>query len=490
MNQSTLVEDLPHFQWLVFVFSMKLPRHIQQLSKIGPVYLVGGSVRDRILNRPSSDHDFVVPGDAKGFSQKVADLWGTRVIAIGEGKKINYRVVSQGDVFDFADMEGQCIEDDLKRRDFTINAIGYDLVGQRLIDPWGGRGDITCGAVRLTSKDAIVADPLRILRAFRFAALLDFSIASETLTVIKKELGRIEETSKERITAELMMIMGVDRSFRWIKQIADMGLLALLIPELDACRGCTQNDFHGMDVFDHTMETYRALEFVLSDPVSLWSGFSRPLTDYLSSENRKVLLKWVALFHDLGKPGCRSVDPTGRIRFLGHEKAGARLAKAICQRLRMSNHDRSYIMVMVENHLRPLHLFDAHQRGNLTAKGIVRFVKKFGDQAVGLLIHGVADQQAKGHNGHFSEGFVGFGGTLLSVYFDDLKLKMKMPRLVSGHDLLEIFNLKPSRFIGRLLEKLEEARLSGDIETREEALKLAALLIEMEGDAGIEQRDF
>jgi tRNA nucleotidyltransferase/poly(A) polymerase len=339
-------------------------------------------------------------------------------------------------------MEGQCIEDDLKRRDFTINAIGYDLVGQRLIDPWGGRGDITCGAVRLTSKDAIVADPLRILRAFRFAALLDFSIESETLTVIKKELERIEETSKERITAELMMIMGVDRSFRWIKQIADMGLLAL------------------------------------------------PLTDYLSSENRKVLLKWVALFHDLGKPGCRSVDPTGRIRFLGHEKAGARLAKAICQRLRMSNHDRSYIMVMVENHLRPLHLFDAHQRGNLTAKGIVRFVKKFGDQAVGLLIHGVADQQAKGHNGHSSEGFVGFGGTLLSVYFDDLKLKMKMPRLVSGHDLLEIFNLKPSRFIGRLLEKVEEARLSGDIETREEALKLAALLIEMEGDAGIEQRDF
>jgi poly(A) polymerase len=219
----------------------------------------------------------------------------------------------------------------------------------------------------------------------------------------------------------------------------------------------------------------------------LWSGFSRPLTDYLSSENRKVLLKWVALFHDLGKPGCRSVDPTGRIRFLGHEKAGARLAKAICQRLRMSNHDRSYIMVMVENHLRPLHLFDAHQRGNLTAKGIVRFVQSFQDDVMGLLIHTIADQRAKGrHDNDDMSETIQFGGKILSVYFGDLKPKMKTPRLLSGHDLMEAFDLKPSRFIGRLLEKVEEARLSGDIETREEALKLAGLLIQMEGDAGIE----
>jgi len=458
--------------------NIKLPRHIQELSEIGPVYLVGGSVRDHILGRPCGDHDLVVPGDAKGFAQKVADRLDARVIEIGKAKKTNFRVVSGKDILDFADMEGPWIEEDLKRRDFTMNALAYDLAGKRLIDPLGGGDDIRSGTVRLVSDHALVADPLRMLRAFRFAALLGFSIVPETLAAIRKERGRIVASAQERICAELFKIMEAGGSFKWVNQIADTGLLALIIPELASCRGCSQNTFHTLDVFDHTMETYKRLETVLSDLASFWPEFSKALVEYVSIGNRKALLKWVALLHDIGKPSCRSVDASGRIRFIEHEKGGARTAAEICQRLKMSNQDRSYITFMIENHLRPLHLFNAAQQAGLTAKGMVRFVRKFRDHLMGLLIHAVADQQAKGNNGDASLEFVRFGSRILSVYFGELKPKMETPRLLSGHDLMATFRLKPSRLIGRVLEGLEEARLNGEIRTKEEALTLAARLID------------
>ena len=153
----------------------------------------------------------------------------------------------------------------------------------------------------------------------------------------------------------------------------------------------------------------------------------------------------------------------------------------------MSNKDRSYITFMVQNHLRPLLLFDAHQRGSLTSKGIVRFVRRFQNHIIGLLIHGMADQKAKCGVGVESYAeYERFSEQILSAYFSDLKPRMEIPRLVSGHDLIRQFNLKPSKFLGTLLEKVEEARLSGEIGTKKEALELAHFLIELEGDAGIE----
>ena len=151
---------------------MKLPRHIQQLSEIGSVYLVGGSVRDHILARPCADHDLVVPVDARGFAQKVADRLVARVIEIGKGKKTNFRVVSGGEILDFADMVGPCIEEDLKRRDFTINALAYDLAGQRLIDPLNGRYPIRYHSTRVgrrrSGRSATDASSLSFCGAFGF----------------------------------------------------------------------------------------------------------------------------------------------------------------------------------------------------------------------------------------------------------------------------------------------------------------------------------
>ncbi len=459
---------------------MKVAHRFESLSGIGPVYMVGGSVRDHILHRQSNDHDFAVPGDARAFATKVARQLGVRMIEIGKDNKTVYRVISGNDTLDFSPMEGPDIEQDLKRRDFSINALGYEPGSDGLIDPVGGLRDIESKTIRLISQDAIVADPLRMLRAFRFAAVLDFEIAPQSLTAISKQSPLIGSCAGERIQQEMFKIMGVDRSFPYIQQLYDAGLLTKIIPELEPCRGCTQNEIHRLDVFEHSMRTYHEMETVLSHSAKLWPEFAKPISAYLAKENHEVLLKLAALLHDLGKPHTRSIESGGRIRFLRHEAKGAHIVKDVCTRLRMSGENRSYVSFIVQNHLRPLLLFNAQERGSLTSKGIVRFVRKCQDDVLGLLIHSLADQRAKGAKRNQSEeaSFVRFLEKILRRYISDLRPKMTAPRLLTGQDLIEHFHLTPSRLFRRLLQKVEEARLNAEINTKAEAIELVARLID------------
>jgi poly(A) polymerase len=465
---------------------IKVAGQLLDFSGIGPVYLVGGSLRDRILNRPSNDHDFAVPGNARAFAEKVAAKLGVRMIEMGKEDKAVYRVVSGDKVLDFSPIHGKTIEDELKRRDFTVNGLGFDLSSDSLIDPVVGLEDIRSKTIRLISEDAILADPLRMLRAFRLAAVSGFEIAPQTLSVIKEQATLVARSAGERIRAELFKIMEAERSFPYIEQMSRAGLLMKLIPELEPCRDCLLND-HGYDVFQHVMRTYEEIEIVLSDYPTLWPEYAEPIGSYLEQGNRKALLKWAALLHDLGKPATRSVDPTGRLRFLAHEEKGAHIARGLCLRLRMSGQERSYIELIVQNHLHPLLLFDARQRGTLTTRGIVRFVRKHKDDVIGLLLHSVADQRAKAGNGtEFDEALVAFLKEILQRYFSELKPAMTAPRLITGKDLIEHFGLTPSELFGKLLQKVEEARLNREIRTREEAFEVVASLLELEGDAGIE----
>ena len=471
------------------LFQLRSEAELSSFSGIGPVYLVGGSLRDRILDRPSNDHDFAVPGNPRAFAEKVAAKLGVRMIEMGKEDKAVYRVVSGDKILDFSAIHGKTIEDDLKRRDFTLNGLGFDLSSDSLIDPVGGLDDIRSKTIRLISEDAILADPLRMLRAFRLAAVLGFEITPRTLSVIKEQAALVARSAGERIRAELLKIMEAERSFPYIEQMFRVGLLMKLIPELEPCRDCPLDD-HGYDVFQHVMRTYEEIEIVFSDYPTLWPEYGEPIRSYLEQGNRKALLKLAALLHDLGKPATRSVDlrlGRRRLRFLAHEEKGAHIARGLCLRLRMSGQERSYIELVVRNHLHPLLLFDARQRGTLTTSGIVRFVRKHRDDVIGLLLHSVADQRAKAGNGtEFDEALAAFLREILQRYLSDLKPTMTAPRLISGKDLIEYFGLTPSELFGKLLQNVEEARLNREIRTRKEAFELVARLLELEGDAGIE----
>ena len=465
---------------------IKVTGQLPDFSSIRPVYLVGGSLRDRILNRPSNDHDFAVPGNARASAEKVAAELGSRVIEIGKEDRAVYRVISGDKVLDFSPIHGETIEDDLKRRDFTVNGLGFDLSSESLIDPVGGLDDIRSKTIRLISEDAILADPLRMLRAFRLSAVLGFEIASQTLSVIKEQAALVARPAGERIRGELFKMMEAERSFPYIEKMSQLGLLMKLIPELEQCRDCPIDD-QGYNVFQHVMRTYQEIEIVFGDYPTLWPEYAEPIRSYLDQGNRKVLLKWAALLHDLGKPATRSVDPTGKLRFLVHEKKGAHIARGICLRLRMSGNEGSYIDLVVQNHLHPLLLFDARQRGTLTTRGIVRFARKYRDDVIGILLHSVADQHAKvGSRIEIGGAFAAFVKEILQTYFSDLKHRMTAPRLITGKDLIEQFGLTPSKLFATLLRAVEEARLNREIRTRVEAFRLVARLIELEGDAGIE----
>ena len=447
---------------------------------------MGGSLRDRILNRRSHDYDIAVGGDVGAFAKKVAQELGVRVVEIGKADKAVYRVVSGDRVFDFSPIRGQTIQDDLKARDFTINGLGLDLSSETLVDPVGGLDDIRSGTIRLISQEAISADPLRMLRAFRLAAVLGFEIMPQTLSLIEEHVELTGHSASERIRAELFGMSEAEKSFPALKQMSETGLLMKVIPELEPSRNCPPAD-QGENVFEHAMRTYEEMETLLSEYSTIWPDHAEPIRRYLKTENRKILLKWAALLHDLGKPETCHVDATGRLRYLTHEEKGALLAGNVCLRLRMSGQERSYVELLVGNHLHPLHLFDARQRGTLSTRGLVRFVRKYEDHVIGLLVHSMADQRAKAtYTDELEKAYVDFFNEIFCRYFKDFKPTMREPRLITGKDLIEHFGLTPSKLFKKLLQKVEDARVNQEILTRADALKLVAKLLELEGDAGIE----
>ena len=471
---------------------------------------MGGSLRDHILNRPSNDYDFAVPGNARVFAEKVAKRLGVRTIEMGKKDKALFRVVSGDRILDFSPIQGGTIEDDLIRRDFTANALAFNLSPENpsgrkpervggIIDPVGGLDDIRLKTIRLVSEHAILADPLRILRAFRLAAVLGFDIAPQTLSVIKRRATLVTGSARERIRTEVLRMLEAERSFSYIDQMSRTGVLMKLFPELEPCRDCLLDDPE-RDVFQHVMRTYEEIEVIINDYPVLWPEYEEPIRRYLGQGNRKALLKLAALLHDLGKPATRRVDfhlGRKRLRFLTHEETGAQIVKGICLRLRMSADEGSYTELIVRNHLRPLLLFDARQRGTLTTRGIVRFVRKYEDDVVGLLLLSLADQRAKTTHsfpaqqcrsfagrtrgreamGQFEEAFRAFLREILQRYFSDFRPMMTGSRLITGKDLIEHFDLTPSRLFGNLLHKVEEARLNREIQTKEEAFELVDRLL-------------
>ncbi len=461
-------------------------------SRVPHVYLVGGAVRDWMLGRPAADYDVVVFGDPARLAQKLARARGLQAFRLGKGNMAVYRVVDGQTTYDFASLQGACLEDDLKRRDFTINAMAYDLTARSVIDPLGGRRDLRSRRIAFVSQAALKSDPLRMLRAFRLAAGLGFHIAPQTAEWIGEAAWRISESAPERVTAELFRLLAVSPSTPYVRQAVHTGLLTRVIPELGAGFGCGQNGYHRGDVLEHSLDTYEALEWVLSDLDRLWpdcveADCVQVADAYLAAKQRHTLLKWTALLHDLGKPATRRRSRAGRFRFIGHEITGARIAEAITGRLRMSNQQSAYIVRMVKGHLHFPHLFRAHEKGVLSSKAILRFIRRYGEDVIGLVILGVADQAAKSPSVQASlPRFIAFGHTVLTRYVCDVRPKMETPRLLTGHDLIRRFHMKPSKLIGKVLDRIEEARLAGDIRTREEAIRLAGQLLNMEGDAGIE----
>jgi tRNA nucleotidyltransferase/poly(A) polymerase len=444
------------------------------------VYMVGGAVRDYLLERHPTDIDITVDGDADTFAHAVAERLGARVVPIGKPGQVNYRITSQGILIDITALTGGSLESDLRRRDFTVNALAYDLREQRLVDLLGSRKDIATRRIRMVAEQAFVEDPLRLLRAFRTAALLDFAIEPETLRAIERHSHRINQPAGERLRAELIQLMACPTSTRQIRLMSASGLLTSLIPEMAPMRHCRQNIHHDYDVYDHTLKAYAATEHLLETAGRLADVFKKRYSRPPFRKTTAAILKYAVLLHDIGKPRTRRVGADGSIHFHGHARCSTEMAAAVHTRLRLSKAEQDQAQVIIANHGRPLSLLSAHRSASLRRKGINRLFRECDPWTPEVLLHALGDALGKKETPDAAIATtMDFIRDLIGDYFDRFRPLADQQPLIGGRDLMDRFGLKPSGLLGDILVDVEEARLAGQITTREQALDHAARFLKL-----------
>lgn len=452
---------------------LPIPADIFPAVEPDSAYVVGGSIRDVLLGRPPLDYDLAVRGDPEGFARRMVAGTAGHYVELGKPGVLIYRIVADGIILDIAAIEGASIEEDLRRRDFTINALAYDIATGQLLDCLGARNDLAAGRVRMVSPSVFKKDPVRLLRGYRMASDLDFKIEPETEAVIKDNVHLITRTAGERVRAELYKILENPKSHVHLSRMADCGLLTAIFPELKDLQGCRQNRYHQFDVFEHTLNTYCHLETILSDTRAYEPHDTDPRL-WTPEVIPTAALKLAVLLHDIGKPAVRSVDVDGNVHFYGHAKKSADMSKAISRRLKLSRNDADYIEFIIRNHMRPLSLFTASRQNRMTRKAVTRFFMKCGEKTPDLLLHCMADIMGKSNDTNRDKDFIAFAGELIRDYLSSYKPRATDPPLLSGHDLINRFGLRPSPLFKTILNRVEEARLANIIHSKSDAEKWVA----------------
>lgn len=456
---------------------------ISSLSGPGTLWLVGGYLRDLLLGRPVSDADLVVKGDAKKLSAAFGRKRKGSVFALDEARGVYRAVVTRAGTrhtFDFASMQGSTVEKDLARRDFTVNAMalpleGYLKQGLRapLLDLAGGMKDLKARKIRALGASALKEDPLRVLRAVRQAAELDFTIDPKTLGMLKTHAKGLLKVSPERVREELMKTLVTPRGAAGFRRLDAAGVLALLLPEAEPMRRSGRGYYGKEGVLGHSLDAMASFEDLMERLPLYFPKYHADLRAHLmepvSGHPRYALLKLGELLHDVGKPATEGKGRDGRVHFYGHEHAGAEAAGKFGKRWRLSGEESRSLTNLVRGHMRPGGLGNAP---TLTDKAIYRFYRDVGGDSVGLLVMALGD-----HFTYLSEKVK--AGLKDPVYqairrmldvFYLKKEKMSPPRLIDGRDVMRALKLKPGPDVGRLLEAVTEGQVAGKVSTKAEAL--------------------
>ena len=397
----------------------------ERLIKSGyQAFIVGGAIRDSLLGLQAKDWDVAT----NATPDRIRDLFPE--MTSFNLKHGTVTLVSKGRHFEVTTFRGpdgvsSSIEEDLAHRDFTFNAMAYDITNKRIIDPFEGQRDIEGKIVRavLNSSERFQEDPLRMMRAIRFSLELGYAIDTETLIAINSMAEAIDSVAKERIRDELLKILMVRRPSAGFHLMRKSGLLKRILPELVEGYRKRQNNYHRYTIYRHIMET---VDSIKGDPV----------------------LRLSALFHDIAKPRVRK-KINGRWRFFGHATASAELTKEIMMRLKFSN-DR----ITRVTHLIAHHMFDYKQE--LSDRAVRRFIKRIGTDSVDDLIAlRKADDLAHGWGRGFEKDIEKFKNRVNS------QIKKSYPfttsdLAVNGHDVMKITDLQPSPRVGQILNQLLE----------------------------------
>ncbi|MFC1990351.1 CCA tRNA nucleotidyltransferase, partial [Chloroflexota bacterium] len=459
-------------------------------------YVVGGLVRDVLLRRDTADIDIAVDLDALEVAPRVAAALGGKYVLLDKVNRVGRVVLSDEGgpstkkqwELDLSTFSGS-IEQDLARRDFTIDAMAVSLSqlregfsGVQLIDPFHGQHDLNQKVIRAVSDTAFKSDGARLLRAVRLAAELGFNIDKKTESLIQRHSYLIASVPGERVRDELLRLLAVSGAEQLLSYVDKLGLLTVVFPELAETKGIEQPKEHFWDVFEHSLKTVAAVDFLLrrgdweytSDKVLAAVPWSDVLVQHFDQEvsygsTRRMLLKLAALLHDVAKPQTKTIEAGGRTRFLGHAKEGAAIAANVLERLRFSVREIKLVEALVTHHLRPVQM---SQEVLPTRRAIYRYFRDTADASIDILFLSLADHLATlgPHLGLSNwKEHAQVVEYVLSQRFQEESI-VRPPKLVGGHDLINTFGMSTGPKIGEILEALREAQASGEIATREAAL--------------------
>jgi poly(A) polymerase len=464
-------------------------------------YLVGGIVRDALLDRETVDIDLAINGNALELASSIANTIGGTYVLLDEINRIGRVVVNEASnywTFDFSSLRGN-IENDLSERDFTINALAIDinylttisdnttsfykeLRNMPIIDPFHGQDDLNKGIIRVVNQQVFIVDSVRLLRAVRLIAELGFEIDSMSELLLKRDAKLIVKVAGERIRDELIRLSVVSASAELYHYMDELGLLTALIPELIPARDTTQPIEHVWNVLEHSLNMVIAVEFLLHRgawpyiETNIISNvpWSEKLAEHFEEtvshgSNRRILLKLSALLHDNAKPRTKVVNEDGKVRFIGHDREGAIISTQILERLRFSTREIRFVEICIKYHLRPTQLT---QEGLPSRRALYRYFRDTGEAAIDILFLSLADHLAtRGPLLDLAlwQEHVKLIEYVLSEYCRKGEV-VRPPKLIDGHDLINIFDLRPGPLIGELLESVREANAADEISTREEAL--------------------
>lgn len=426
----------------------ELIENLKGIFKNYNVFLVGGYVRNYLINNEISlDRDLVTTDDAKQLALDISKYYNATFIVLDEEYEI-YRVClkDKKNYFDISKALENDIDKDIKRRDFTINSIFYDLNNEKFYDPLGGIKDIENKKIKTYDLNNLLDDPLRILRLYRFLSFLNFEVEERLNDFAKKNFDLIYNCAFERINQEILKLFEGEYVSETLLKMYDDEVLQKLFPFVDEIKKIPSNTHHHLDLIHHSIETVKNIRI------------------------NKPELKLAAFMHDIGKPRTWTIEPLGRHRFIGHDLKGYDLAKEELKRLKFPKKKTEFIARMVRFHIYPATLINE----NATKKAFARFVKKLGDDAPYAIELSRADRlSARGVaiTDEIIEKALKHLENLLN-YYNEVKMIVKKPaRLLNGNEIMQVLNIKQSKKLGEIIDALYEAQLEKRVQSKEEAIE-------------------
>lgn len=429
------------------IISNPILNSIRDVLNKHQVFLVGGFLRDLFLGKNSSDFDLIVCDiPPKDFAKKIANKLNGVLVELDCENEI-YRVVVDNYYFDITKPINNSVEEDIKRRDFRINSLFFDLEKNEFYDPYNVRKDLEYGVIKTHNLKNFDDDPLRILRTFRFKSLLGFKIDKDILDYIKENGKKINLVASERINYEILRMFEGENLIDTLNLMKETGFLAILFPPLADVMKIPPNSHHHLPLIDHSIETVKNIRI------------------------NKPILKLSALLHDIGKPQTWKIDvETGRHRFIGHDEVGSIMAKKLLSDLKFSTKQTDYIVKMIKYHIYPSSLAREEEAGE---KAYLRFIRKIHPDVLDLIELARADRlSARGPavtDVMVKENLENLD-KIKSFYKRVLPTMVEMPKLLDGYEIMEILGLERGKKLGAIIDALKEAQILGKVKTKAQAI--------------------